>query len=306
MSALSQQGGAIAERADSPLEVRSETTQPISVDHLFKRYGDTTAVADVSFDVGPGEIFGFLGPNGAGKTTTIRVLTGRARPTTGTAVVAGFDVVTERERLKPLINIVPEHQNLYERLTGRENLQFYARLYGAPASRVNELLGHVALQEASGRRVKHYSSGMKQRLLVARALINEPRILFLDEPTRGLDPISAREIHHLVSDLAAGGTTVFLTTHFMEEADELCDRVAILNEGRIVALDTPRELKLRVGRRSARVLLDDREEREVALDSSVDAALLARWMSEGQVLAMHSEEGTLDDVFIALAGRSLR
>jgi ABC-2 type transport system ATP-binding protein len=203
MSALSQQGGAIAERAESPLEVRSETTQLISVDHLFKRYGHTTAVADVSFDVGPGEIFGFLGPNGAGKPTTSRVLTGRARPTAGTAVVAGFDVVTEREKLKPLINIVPEHQNLYERLTGRENLQFYARLYGAPASRVNELLGHVA-QEAAGRRVKHYSSGMKQRLLVARALFNEPRILFLDEPTRGLDPISAREIHHLVSDLAAG------------------------------------------------------------------------------------------------------
>ena len=293
-------------RRDGPSGAGPKFPPIISVDHLSKHYGDIVAVDCISFAVGPGEIFGFLGPNGAGKTTTIRVLTGRARPTSGTATVANLDAVIERDRLRPLINIVPEHQNLYERLTGRENLQFFARLYGVPEERVNELLDHVALQESAGRRVKHYSSGMKQRLLVARALINDPKVLFLDEPTRGLDPVSAREIRRLVCDLAMAGTTVFLTTHYMEEADELCDRVAILNEGRIVALDTPTELKLRVGRPSARVLLDDRQERKVSLDSPSDASLLAGWMAEGKVLALHSEEGTLEDVFVALAGRPLR
>jgi ABC-2 type transport system ATP-binding protein len=277
----------------------------IEVEDLSKHYGEVRAVDGVSFTARTGEILGLLGHNGAGKTTTIRMLTGRARPTGGRARVCGFDVVHEREHVKPLINLVFEEQNLYERLTGRENLQLFAELYDAPSARVEELLAAVRLTDAARRKVKTYSSGMKQRLLVARALLNRPRVLFLDEPTRGLDPTSAREVREMVREQAQQGTTVFLTTHYMEEADELCDRVAFLAAGKIVALDTPRELKLRYGERTALVLLDSREEVRLRLDDPADAARLEEWMAEGKVLTVHSQEGTLEDVFVNLAGRPL-
>ena len=257
------------------------------------------------FSVAEGEIFGLLGHNGAGKTTTIRMLTGRTLPTAGQARIAGFNVVRQLDRVKPLINLVFEEPNLYERLTGRENLRFFADLYGVSPARVDDLLKLVDLTSAADRKVKTYSSGMKQRLLVARALVNTPRILFLDEPTRGLDPSSARDLRDLVSQLSHEGTTVFLTTHYMEEADELCHRVAFLSQGKIVALDEPRELKLRYGQRTAVVLLRDRQEETVRLDDAVDAERLATWMEQDQVLTLHSQEGTLEDVFIELAGRPL-
>jgi ABC-2 type transport system ATP-binding protein len=153
--------------------------------------------------------------------------------------------------------------------------------------------------------VKTYSTGMKQRLMVARALVNSPRVLFLDEPTRGLDPTSAREIRAIIARLASEQVTIVLTTHYMEEADELCQRVAFLSQGKIVALDSPRELKLRHGQRTAKVLLRDRREVTVQLADPADAEQLERWMRDGEVAAIHSEEGTLEDVFIALAGRPL-
>jgi len=277
----------------------------IEVDGLSKHYGDVRAVDDVSFSVAEGEILGLLGPNGAGKTTTIRMLTGRARPTSGRALIAGHDVVHERERVKPLINLVFEEQNLYERQTGRENLELFAKLYGAPSARVLELLERVGLTDAASRKVRTYSSGMKQRLLIARGLVNDPRVLFLDEPTKGLDPSSARDVRGIIRDHVRDGATVFLTTHYMEEADELCDRVAFLAAGKIVALDTPRELKLRYGERTADVLLRDRTEHEVRLDEGADAARLEAWMAAGEVLTVHSREGTLEDVFVNLAGRPL-
>ena len=286
--------------------VSAATAPMIVVEDLVKHYGQVRAVDGISFTVGRGEIFGLLGHNGAGKTTTIRMLTGRTRPTAGRATIAGHDVVTDLDAVKPLINLVFEDQNLYDRMSGRENLTFFADLYAAPRDRVDELLGAVGLLDAGGQKVKAYSSGMKQRLLIARSLINNPRLLFLDEPTRGLDPASAHDIRAIVRDLADRGTTVFLTTHYMEEADELCDRVAFLSQGKIVALDAPRELKLRYGQRTATVLLDSREERALDLDDAGDAALLASWMRDGRVLTIHSDEGTLEDVFIALAGRSLR
>lgn len=286
--------------------VSTATAPMIVVEDLIKHYGQVRAVDGISFTVGRGEIFGLLGHNGAGKTTTIRMLTGRTRPTAGRATIAGHDVVTDLDAVKPLINLVFEDQNLYDRMSGRENLTFFADLYAAPRDRVDELLGAVGLLDAGGQKVKAYSSGMKQRLLIARSLINNPRLLFLDEPTRGLDPASAHDIRAIVRDLADRGTTVFLTTHYMEEADELCDRVAFLSQGKIVALDAPRELKLRYGQRTATVLLDSREERALDLDDAGDAALLASWMRDGRVLTIHSDEGTLEDVFIALAGRSLR
>ena len=281
------------------------TPPMIEVEHLVKQYGDVQAVDGISFTVAQGEIFGLLGHNGAGKTTTIRMLTGRTMPTSGTARVAGYDIVEQLDQAKPLINLVFEEPNLYERLTGRENLRFFAELYGVDMTRVDELLGLVDLVEAADRKVKTYSSGMRQRLLVARALINNPRVLFLDEPTRGLDPASARELRNLVAGLSDRGTTVFLTTHYMEEADELCDRVAFLSHGKIVALDTPRELKLRYGQRTARVLLTNRQEETIRMDDPADAARLEQWMLHGDVLTVHSQEGTLEDVFIELAGRPL-
>jgi ABC-2 type transport system ATP-binding protein len=277
----------------------------VEVRDLRKHYGQVRAVDGISFAVAAGEIFGLLGHNGAGKTTTIRVLTGRARPTEGDASVLGHDVVRAREAIRPLINLVFEDQNLYERMSARENLRLFATLYGAPLTRADELLELVGLREAGRRAVKTYSSGMKQRLMVARALVNSPRVLFLDEPTRGLDPTSAREIRALVARLASENVTIVLTTHYMEEADELCHRVAFLSQGKIVALDTPRELKLRHGQRTAKVLLSDRREASVRLDDPADAERLAEWMRAGEVAAMHSEEGTLEDVFVALAGRPL-
>ena len=277
----------------------------IEVSHLSKHYGEVRAVDDISFTAREGDILGLLGHNGAGKTTTIKMLTGRARPTGGRAAVCGHDVVHERQKMKPLVNLVFEEQNLYPRLSGRENLQLFADLYGEPRGRVDELLKTVDLVEAAGRKVKTYSNGMKQRLLVARALVNRPRVLFLDEPTRGLDPASARDVRELVREQARRGATVFLTTHYMEEADELCDRVAFLAAGKIVALDTPRELKLQYGSRTVLILLDSREEHLLRLDDAGDAARLERWMAEGRVLTAHSQEGTLEDVFVNLAGRPL-
>ena len=280
-------------------------TTTVEVRDLRKHYGAVRAVDGISFSVAEGEVFGLLGHNGAGKTTTIRVLTGRARPTDGTATVLGNDVVHSRDAIRPLINLVFEEQNLYERMSGRDNLRLFATLYGAPLKRVDELLELVGLREAARRAVKTYSTGMKQRLLVARALVNRPRVLFLDEPTRGLDPTSARELRTVIANLASESVTIVLTTHYMEEADELCGRVAFLSQGKIVALDSPRELKLRHGQRTAKVLLQDRSEVGVRLDDPADADRLARWMRAGDVVAMHSEEGTLEDVFIALAGRPL-
>ena len=215
----------------------------IEVKNLTRNYNGLCAVDHISFEVETGEIFGFLGPNGAGKTTTIKMLTGQLRPTSGQARVVGCDVVDERQDLKPQIGVVFEYQNVYERLSARDNLSFYARLYGVQKERVNEVLTQVGLMGRERDKIKKYSNGMKQRLLIARALLHEPKVLFLDEPTRGLDPGVARDIRAIVAELAKTGVTVFLTTHYMEEADRLCDRVAILDQGAIVALDTPQALK---------------------------------------------------------------
>jgi ABC-2 type transport system ATP-binding protein len=211
--------------------------------HLTRDYKNTRAVDQISFSVESGEIFGFLGPNGAGKTTTIKMLTGQLRPTEGTARVTGFDIVDQRDQLQPRIGVVFEIQNLYERLSASDNLYFTARLYGIDKKRVEQVLQMVGLTERADERVQKYSNGMKQRLLIARALLPNPEVIFLDEPTKGLDPGVARVIRTIILDLARNGVTVFLTTHYMEEADQLSDRVAILEKGKIVALDTPSQLK---------------------------------------------------------------
>jgi ABC-2 type transport system ATP-binding protein len=215
----------------------------IQTENLVREFDGRRAVDGLTFSVEQGEIFGFLGPNGAGKTTTIRMLTGQLRPTSGRASVMGCDVVEQREAMKPQIGVVFDSQNLYLRLSARDNLNFYARLYRVKKKRVEEVLGQVGLSERAKDKVETYSNGMTQRLLIARGLLHKPKVLFLDEPTRGLDPNVAREIRSLVGKLAKEGITVFLTTHYMEEADQLSSRVAIIDQGQIVALDTPENLK---------------------------------------------------------------
>jgi len=277
----------------------------IEVENLSRTFNDLKAVDNISFSVQAGEIFGFLGHNGAGKTTTIRMLSGQLLPTSGRGQVAGCDVVSEQKRLKPLIGVVSEHQNLYERMSGRENLEFAARLYGQTNRRVDEALEQVDLLERAKDKVKNYSNGMKQRLLIARALLHRPKIVFLDEPTRGLDPVVGREIRRLIVDLSNEGVTIFLTTHYMEEADQLCGRVAFLSEGRIVALDTPSHLKIKHGENLVRVTLDNGDNLKISLDDQDAGKKLQTLISEGQVRSLHSAEATLEEVFIRIAGREL-
>lgn len=219
----------------------------INVRSLTKHYGDIVAVDHVSFEVKSGEIFGFLGPNGAGKTTTVRLLTGQTKPTSGLAKVAGFDTVNESTQAKERIGVVPEVSNLYDEMSAWDNLIFAAQLYGVPKSernkRATELLELFGLYERRKDRVGNFSRGMKRRLTIAAALIHKPDILFLDEPTTGLDVQSSRMIRNLIKELNKSGATIFLTTHYIEESDQLCQRVAIINQGKIVALDNPEKLK---------------------------------------------------------------
>jgi ABC-2 type transport system ATP-binding protein len=279
--------------------------QAIEVENLSRSFNSLRAVDNISFSVDAGEIFGFLGHNGAGKTTTIRMLSGQLLPSSGRGRVAGCDIVTEQQRLKPLIGVVSEHQNLYERMSGRENLEFAARLYGVDPQRIDAGLEQVDLLDRAKDKVQNYSNGMKQRLLIARSILNGPKIVFLDEPTRGLDPVVGREIRRLIVDMSKQGVTIFLTTHYMEEADQLCDRVAFLSEGRIVALDTPDNLKTAHGQQQVNVTLDNGECRSIALDGEDAGRELQQLLSDGQVRTLHSAEATLEEVFIELAGRRL-
>jgi ABC-2 type transport system ATP-binding protein len=277
----------------------------IEVEQLSRSFNGLKAVDNISFTVEAGEIFGFLGHNGAGKTTTIRMLSGQLLPTSGHAQVAGCDVITEQGRLRPLIGVVSEHQNLYERMSGRENLEFAVRLYGQSLQRVDETLAQVGMLDRAKDNVRNYSNGMKQRVLIARALIHRPQIIFLDEPTRGLDPVVGREIRRLILDLSEQGVTIFLTTHYMEEADQLCGRVAFLSEGRIVALDTPNNLKVAHGEKSVKVTLHDGEKLNIALDDHDAGKQVEQLISNGQVRTLHSAEATLEQVFLRIAGREL-
>lgn len=277
----------------------------IEVEKLSRTFNGLKAVDNISFSVEAGEIFGFLGHNGAGKTTTIRMLSGLLLPTSGYARVAGCDVITEQRRLKPLIGVVSEHQNLYERMTGRENLEFAVRLYGQDVRRVDETLEQVDLLNRAKDNVRTYSNGMKQRLLIARALLHRPQIIFLDEPTRGLDPVVGREIRRLILDLSEQGVTIFLTTHYMEEADQLCGRVAFLSEGRMVALDTPNNLKVAHGQNSVNVTLENGETISIDLNDPNAGRQLEQLVNTGQVRTLHTAEATLEQVFIQMAGREL-
>ncbi len=227
-----------------------------------RSYGSLRAVDGLTLTVQAGEVFGLLGPNGAGKTTTIRMLTGQLRPDRGEIRILGMDPVAEPRRVRSRIGVMLEEPGHYERLPVRTNLAFFARLYGAAPGIVEELLARVGLLDKAREPVARLSRGMRQRLALARALVGSPRLLFLDEPTAGLDPHAGRGVRRLIQDFCSGGGTVFLTTHFMEEAEELCHRVGILDRGRLVAQGNPQDLcsehlpeqieAIRGGRRSFR------------------------------------------------------
>jgi len=231
-------------------DVEMQIEYSIEAVNLTKRYGDLVAVDHISFEVKKGEIFGFLGPNGAGKTTTIRMLTGVTKPTSGKAVISGFDVVSEPNRAKENVGVVPDVSYLYDEMTVWSNLIFSASLFGIPKetreTRARELLQLFGLYERRNDRVGAFSRGMQKRVMIAAALIHEPEIFFLDEPTTGLDVQSSRQIRGLIKELNRKGATVFLTTHYIEEADQLCHRIAILDRGKMITVDTPEKLKTTV------------------------------------------------------------
>jgi len=219
----------------------------IEVAELTKYYGDLLAVDHINFDVKKGEIFGFLGPNGAGKTTTIRMLTGISIPTEGTSLIMGYDVQRQSVEAKEQMGIVPDVSNVYSELSAWDNLIFTGRLYDMPRdfreSRAEELLKMFGLYERRGEKVQGFSRGMKRRVCIAMALMNKANILFLDEPTSGLDVQSVLIIRDLIRNLNQQGLTIFVTTHNIEEASQMCDRIAIINHGKIAAIDTPERLK---------------------------------------------------------------
>ena len=277
---------------------------------LTYAYGDQVAVDGISVEVAPGEVLGFLGPNGAGKSTTIKMLTGQLTPRSGSIEVLGMQMPAQRTAIQERIGVCFEEKNLYLAMSGLENLRFFARLFGLTDVDTRALLERVGLAERAKDRVSEYSKGMRQRLMMARALVNTPDVLFLDEPTDGLDPVSARRIRELIREEARRGAAVLLTTHDMMEADTLSDRVAFINEGRILALDTPERLKLQHGSRSVRVRTrgpaDQVSEQVIALDGDGAGDAVTEAMRAGDVVTIHSEEATLEDVFVHFAGRGLQ
>ncbi len=284
-------------------------TPAIQAENISYAYNDHQAVKGISFQVAPGEIMGFLGPNGAGKSTTIKILTGQISPKSGKAMILGMNVTGDDPRIQARIGVCFEEKNLYSNMTGTENLSFFAALFGLKSDRIPSLLNHVGLGDKGRDRVKHYSKGMQQRLMVARSLVNRPQVLFLDEPTDGLDPVSAKAIRTIIREEAGKGTAVLLTTHNMHEADELCDRVVFLNEGRIHALDSPENLKLQFGQRSVRVRYrrdGSVQEHLVPLDRGDTGEQLQQAVSMEGLISIHTQEATLEEIFIQMTGKGLQ
>lgn len=225
----------------------------ISVENLTKQYGDLKAVNHISFDVKRGEIFAFLGPNGAGKTTTVEILVGLRKPTRGRAYVLGFDIAKDQKEIKKRIGVLPQSFNTYDRLTVKENIEYFAGMFDSQPD-VDGLIKLVDLEDKKKEQFKNLSGGLKQRLGIAVALVNDPEVVFLDEPTSGLDPKARHGVWRLIEDLHHKGKTVFLTTHYMEEAEALADRVGIIHNGKIVALDETDKLIAEHGKKNMLVL----------------------------------------------------
>lgn len=280
----------------------------IQVTDLHKNYGSKEAVRGITFQVQAGEVFGFLGPNGAGKSTTIKMLTGQLAPTAGDIRVMGYRLPADRHQLAHQMGVTPENANLYERLSVKENLNLFCQLYNVPTKRGDELLERIGLAASAKTLVRKLSKGMKQRVLLIRALLHSPRLLFLDEPTSGLDPSSAASIHGVLQELNSQGATIFITTHNMEEADQLCHRVAFLNDGLIAELGRPEDLKREYGEeRLVVTLLQDGQQvqHSMPLRGMETGHQVGRWLTDGDVIAIHSVESTLADIFIRATGRKL-
>jgi ABC-2 type transport system ATP-binding protein len=303
--------------------------QAVKVEQLKKRYDDFEAVKGVSFEVHSGEVFGFLGPNGAGKSTTINMLCTLLKPSGGSAQVAGHDVVTERDDVRRHIGLVFQDPTLDSNLTGAQNLRMHAELYGVQKDlvdpRMEQVLKMVALWDRRDQKVMSYSGGMRRRLEIARGLMHSPRVLFLDEPTVGLDPQTRASIWGYIRELKSNeDITIFMTTHYMDEA-EFCDRIAIMDHGEIVAIDTPAALKGAVGVDTVRIQTDDDDaaiptiKQKFDLDATISEGAVTFGVASGEqfVPRLFAESGlsirsvsvnrpTLDDVFMKYTGSSIR
>ncbi len=307
----------------------SASTSAVSVNGLVKHYGEVEAVRGIDFEVSAGEIFGFLGPNGAGKSTTINMLCTLVRPSGGSARVAGHDVVGERDDVRRNIGLVFQDTTLDGYLTAEQNLRLHAELYGVPrelvAERMRQVMEMVGLWERRGSLVNTFSGGMKRRLEIARGLLHSPRVLFLDEPTVGLDPQTRSSIWRYIRELKAReDITIFMTTHYMDEA-EYCDRIAIMDHGRIIVLDTPEALKAEVGKDRVQIETDDDQAAIVALrerfgiEATMAEGAVTFGVPEGEqfVPRLFAELGrpirsvsvarpSLDDVFMSHTGSTIR
>ena len=280
----------------------------IHTEKLTKVYDGISAIQDLALTVHAGEIFGFLGPNGAGKTTTIRVLTTLTKPTSGSAAVSGFDVVKEPDKVKKVIGVVQQHLSLDRDLTVRENMEFRARLHHIGSSerkrRIDELLDYVGLTEHENRIVVKLSGGMQKRVSIVCSLLHRPKVLFLDEPTVGLDAQTRRRLWELIRRLNLDGTTIFLTTHYIEEAEALCQRVGILHQGRLIALGAPLELRKKLGLVTVETLVNNKETRyQYFADRAAATSYVQNLPPEVKTIIIR--DSNLEDVFVEQTGQKV-
>lgn len=277
----------------------------ISVQNIRKSFNKKEALSDVSFSIPKGEIFGFLGPSGSGKTTLIKILTAQLQQTEGQAIVLGTPAIEmQAAKQKKRFGILTDNSGLYERLTIEENLDVFRQLYELPKSAIDKVLEFVNLKEERKKRVNQLSKGMRQRVTLACAVIHEPELLFLDEPTSALDPMNSAHIYKGLRYLNERGTTIFLTTHDMAEAELLCNRVAILHKGEIQALGAPKELKKQHRDGIIHVELKDGQVHELTMNEN-SGDQIAQWLSTNQLDAIHTKEPSLGDVFMKLTGSEL-
>ncbi|MBK7579957.1 MAG: ABC transporter ATP-binding protein [Myxococcales bacterium] len=275
----------------------------LRLEQLTVRYGDFVAVDALDLEVLQGELFGLLGPNGAGKSTTLRVLTGQLRPSSGRVFALGHDLERDLASVKPRLGYVPDRDNHFEELSARQNLELFADLYGVPRRRVDEVLSSVELGDAADLAVRGFSQGMRKKLLIARALLHEPTLIYLDEPTTNLDVHSARLVRRLLQELSASGKTVLLTTHDMAEVDEICTRMAVISRGRCIAQGTPAELKQAYTEHRVDAVLGDGQKRSFDFGNAAARAELAELIRAGRVVELRSQAQDLEAAFIDIVAR---
>jgi ABC-2 type transport system ATP-binding protein len=277
----------------------------ISMNNINKSFGQKQVISDVTIDIRQGELIGFLGPSGAGKTTIIRILTGQLKQNKGVAKILGKDSKTLNHEIYSQIGIVSDNSGLYESMNAHDNLTLFAKILNSDNSRVAMLLEKVGLKDHAKKQVKKFSRGMKQRLVLARAMLNNPKILFLDEPTSGLDPSTSVDVHKLMLDMKKDGTTFFLTTHNMTEAEKLCDRIALFNEGKVVELGTLDELSQKYNtEKRVKIRHNTGEFEELSLTAE-NSPRIAELISGNRIMNMHTMEPSLEQIFLKVTGREL-